>query len=377
MKFNKEIEAENFNDELKTKLMSRVENINELSKFKAILVIFKKEHNFKACGKFTKQYWVQRGWSEDDAIILKEKFKRKLPPGPMQVEFWTKKINPNTCLKYTEDEAKYKIKSQRPINKEYWIAKGYSTDDAIKKVVDVQQKNGRKWQEKNKVDPKLDRTHSQLLYWVNKHDMSIAEAKIKLKDVQNTIGLDARINKYGEIEGKVQYDKTCGKLSFAGTMAGYIKRYGPELGPELHKEKTIKCCTNNRVSKESIQFFLPIYKFFRNSGIKRNEIYWGISGSSEYFLHEKYNNKIFWYDFTIPKLKLIIEFHGTRYHPNPNWDKHKWNKWELFGHNANEKREFDIFKKTLAEKNGYTLIEIWSDEKYNFDKNILSKFINC
>lgn len=376
MKFNDEINAENLHEVMRSKLVSELENVNKLSKFRSILKDFKKEHKFKACGKFTTQYWIQRGWSEEMALSLKKEFKRELPPGPMQVEFWQKKINPATDMNYTVAEAKYKIKTQRPVNKEYWIERGYTVDDAIEKIAKLQLSNGKKWVDKHTNDPRPDRTRTQLMYWVNKHNMSIQDAKLKLKKIQNNISIDAMIEKYGEIEGKIQYDKVCNKISFAGTVDGYINRYGPVLGPELHKEKTIKSCTNNRVSKESLKFFIPIYKFFRRHGIKKEDIYWGISGSTEFFLHEKYNSKIFWYDFTIPKLNLIIEFHGTRYHPNPTWSKYRWSKWDLFGVSADEKRSYDLFKKTVAENKGYTLLEIWSEDKEKFDNSVLSNFLN-
>lgn len=373
--FKAEIEAENLQNDLKNQLIDITNDSKKLSEFKSILVKFKQKHNFKACGRFTKIYWTQRGWSNDEAIIKKAKYKRKLKPGPMEISFWLEKINPLTNLVYTKVEAKHKIKTQRPINIEYWINKGLSKDEAIIKVKEIQTKNGDAWVKKNKKHKQKDRTRTQILYWQTKHNMSLIEARAKVKEVQNNISLDVLMKKYGDIEGKIRYDKICDKISFAGTVTGYISRYGPKLGPKLHKEKTIKSCTNNRVSKESIVFFKKIYKFFRQNGIKSNEIYWGITGSQEYFLHENNNNKIFWYDFTIPHLKMIIEFHGTRFHPNPKWDKKRWGQWDLFGMKAKEKYEFDTFKKNLANKHGYTVLEIWSDEKHQFDMSILSQFI--
>ena len=122
------------------------------------------------------------------------------------------------------------------------------------------------------------------------------------------------------------------------------------------------------VSKESLIFFIPIYKKLRNT-IDRSEIFWGIQGSKEYFIWDSEGNRIFFYDFVIPKYKVILEYHGKRYHPNPNWTKEKWNKWDLFGMSSDDKRKLDLYKNKIAEDNEYKLIEIFSDDvkKINID----------
>ncbi|MDY0215272.1 MAG: hypothetical protein RBS24_07175 [Bacilli bacterium] len=51
-----------------------------------------------------------------------------------------------------------------------------------------------------------------------------------------------------------------------------------------------------------------------------DELHVGIKGSKEWCLNGKKDKdieKVYFYDFTIPKFKIIIEYNGETYHPNP------------------------------------------------------------
>ena len=47
-------------------------------------------------------------------------------------------------------------------------------------------------------------------------------------------------------------------------------------------------------------FFKHLYKQLRNY-LEKKDIRWGISGSREYFIRDEEKNRMFLYDFTIPK----------------------------------------------------------------------------
>ena len=47
--------------------------------------------------------------------------------------------------------------------------------------------------------------------------------------------------------------------------------------------------------------------------IEDKDYYIGVEKSKEYYINN--NGKIFLYDFAVPKLNLIIEFHGIYFHP--------------------------------------------------------------
>lgn len=340
-----------------------------------ILENFRKSKEFKKVGKGTKTYWLQRGFTENESQIKKSQHSTNLIPhgSPMQIKYWIRLINEQTGKNYTEEEAKYKIKTQRKFNIEYWTSRGYSQEDGLVELKKLQNKIANKALEKAKDDPNfyLNRTWNQYKYWMNKHSMSEHDAKIKVSELQKTIDEKKLMERYGDIEGLERYNIMCKNMSIAGKLEGYINRYGDEEGQIKYREKMEKITSGmSSVSKESLIFFIPIYKKLRNN-ITRDEIFWGINGSKEYFIWDSEGNKIFFYDFVIPKYKVILEYHGKRYHPNPNWPEEKWNKWDLFGMSSDDKRKLDLYKKKIAEDKGYKLIEIFSDDAKKINVDIL------
>lgn len=322
-----------------------------------ILAKFRRDKGFLKVGKFTTTYWEQRGWSKDDALTKREENRvNNIPQGsPMQVKYWEKKINPKTDNNYTREESEYKIRSQRKFNIEYWIERGLTKDEAILKIKDIQKENSSKRKKYHGV------TWNQFEYWMKKEKITEKEAKKKVSELQKTFDLEKIIKRYGKIEGTIRYENMCKNLSNSQSLNGFINRYGIEEGNKKYIETIIKRCSNTYTSKESLILFKKIYKKIRKY-LQRNEIYWGISGSKEYFLYNKDLKKVFFYDFTIPSLKIIIEYHGKRYHPNPKWDQEKWDKWNFMGLNAKEKRDMDVYKNKVAEDYGFEVIEIFSDE---------------
>ena len=327
------------------------------SQMEQILLEFRKNKAFIKVGRFTKKYWEQRGWNPlESELKKKENSVNNFPNGsPMQIEYWTRKINPTSGVFYTEVEAKYKIKSQRKFNVEYWLERGMSLDEAQIKIKDFQKENSSRRKKFFGV------TWNQYEYWMKKENLTEKQAKEKVSDLQKTFDLEKLIDRYGDIEGAKRYNEMCKNLAHSQSLNGFIERYGKEIGNERYREAIAKRCSNSWVSKESIIFFIKIYKKIREK-IERNHIHWGIGGSKEYFIYDPGSTKIFFYDFTIPSIKLILEYHGKRYHPNPKWNTEKWEKWDFMGMDADTKRNFDLYKNKVAEDLGFEVIEIFSDD---------------
>lgn len=351
-----------YKDEVTMEVISK--NPRSINQLNIIIREFKNKKGFSKIGRNTKEYWIQRGWSVDESIEKKSKYKVNHQPNgsPMSVNYWIKKNNPKTGNPYTLEEAQYKVKSQRPFNKEYWIERGFSIDEAELEVSRSQKRNSGKRLNYKGV------TWNQYEYWIKK-GMNIEEAKSKVSDLQKTIDLNKLIDKHGDIEGRERYDNICKNLSFSQSLEGKISNYGEIEGRIRYKNDLYKKCNISPVSKESLRFFIPIYKQFRKY-FGKEEIYWGIDGSKEYFIYDENHKKIFFYDFCIPKIKLIIEYQGVRWHPNPSWNSEKWDKWSLFGMNSTEKRSLDLTKNSVAESRGFKIIEVFSDEVQNFTIDI-------
>lgn len=475
-----------YNQELLNLLKEKLPKSKE--ELKSIFKDFISEKNFKPVGKFSSRYWIQRGWSVSEAESKKSNFKLKDrgKNTSMNEEYWMKKINPITNQLYTLEESRIKTKEQRPTTIEHWIKKGFTIEESLIKISEIQKKNVDKFKKRREENPEKYKgiIPSQLDYWIKKSS-TLEEAHSQLSERQRTISLDKLMKKYGDFEGRQRYEKICDNMSFSGSLDGFIKRYGEDDGIKLYNEKCENIgfgstlegyienhglsegtklynerCKNNSIagslegyinrfgkdlgkikydeycklrkisgslegyikrhgekigkikyeersrkysfaltleghiskygeiegpkkykkrfidfvgaSKESLKFFIPFYKILRKEfNLDREDIKWGIKGSQEYFLYDKERNRIFWYDLTIPKYKIIIEYHGKRFHPNPNWDQDKWNKWFFKDMKAQDKRILDLYKNNVAIKHGYTVLEVFSDETKKFNFNIV------
>ncbi len=94
----------------------------------------------------------------------------------------------------------YKFKSNW--TKEYWLNRGYSMEETVDKISKMQSKNANKYVAKRSTNPEKYNSNypNQLKYWL-KHGYSRVEAKEKVKEVQSTFSLKKCVIKYGEVEG--------------------------------------------------------------------------------------------------------------------------------------------------------------------------------
>ena len=362
-----------FKEELLEKV--DIENPRNRTEMDKILRNFRKNKGFTKIGKFTRGYWIQRGWNSEEAEMKRKENKvNNIPHGsPMSKEYWMNFKNLKTGNFYTREEAEYKIRSQRKSNVEYWIEKGETVNQAKESVSRFQKNNSNS--RKAKTNSYKDKTWNQYRYWMKKEGLLETEAKKKVSELQNTISIESLIKKHGDIEGIKKYREISENLSSSQKIESYIKRHGEKEGKKIYKEKIKKSTLDlPMTSIESIIFFIPLYKKIREY-VSREDVFWGIRGSKEYFLWDNKTSKIFFYDFVILSKKIIIEYHGKRWHPNPSWDREKWEKWELFGMNSDEKRAIDLYKKSVAEKMGFTIVEVFSDQVERFDtEDFLKKF---
>lgn len=272
----------------------------------------------------------------------------------------------------TIDEAKYKVKSFRKSNSEYWIEKGYSEEDSLKKVKEYQKENSDKFVNKILQNPEkyTDRTQTQIGYWLKK-GYSSEDAKLKLSERQNTVSIESLVNAYGEEEGTIRYFKNIDRLKYTSSRSYYIDKYGEEEGSDIYgKILTKRVVPNSKSSKEAYYFLLPIYKYLRKNGIEKSDIYWGVGHSNEWFIN--IDNNIFLYDFAIKSLNIIIEYHGVGFHP-----KEGQTEWKsIYGDTDYEyKINFDKLKETYAIEKGFEYIKVFSDEYLKNKQNEIIEYI--
>jgi len=195
-----------------------------------------------------------------------------------------------------------------------------------------------KWSEyKNK---KSKNTVFNSSYWINK-GFSKEEAELKRKEFYeknlNTSSVDFWIKKgYSSDEAIVKVEQI------------------------LNKKKVQFC----NASKKSLRYFEPLSCFLKQKNIKH---FFGFKENKEYYIYNKEKKRLSYYDFTIPDLKIIIEYNGEKFHPNPSkLNSKEWSEWKRFSFSkkevqldANAVYLLDKEKKDLAESKGFDYYIIW------------------
>lgn len=193
---------------------------------------------------------------------------------------------------------------------------------------------------------------SQSQYWINL-GYSKVDADIKVAEFQSKT-LDNFIEIYGVDEGKRRYEL------YIKSKVGFSNKVG-------------------KSSKESLKIFIPLYKWLvREFNYTKESIMIGLSGSEEFAI--VHDNGVCLYDFTIPSLGLIFEYHGEAFHPNPKWkecDIDRWNNWKCVYRNysADRKRNIDVNKNKIAVDLGYDVVELWSSDKVEDNLNKIKEII--
>jgi len=185
------------------------------------------------------------------------------------------------------------------------------------------------------------------------------EISHEIKKRWNHVSLDSFIKRYGEVEGTRRFDdykKT--KRKNMPNCIEYYKERGIEWKEacneiskiQLKRRKNIKC-----VSKESMQILIPLSHMFEDVFNQQN-LKFGEKNEhaiplteEEHFVANQYN---FYYDFTIPDMNIIIEYHGERFHKKYNYDITLSLDFEYF----KDRYDKDLFKKWIAEQRGYQVI---------------------
>lgn len=121
-----------------------------------------------------------------------------------------------------------------------------------------------------------------------------------------------------------------------------------------------------RTSKESLKFFIPLYKAIRRLGLQKEKVYWGIKGSREFFIKD--NEDTFAYDFTISNIKYIIEYNGSFWHSNPLGDYRGFLP-------EDDVIAKDSKKKNAALKMGFRYKTVWDTDDFSLIRRQILKEI--
>jgi hypothetical protein len=333
-----------------------------------------KNYNFKYKKWSKLEYWLERGWSEENAIVeLKRRNNEIKQRNRLCEEYWinkgfskmeakqhisTQQQKSSKLVKTHQGKSKKMLKEKgysedeikriclTPSNIQFWVNKGFSENKA-KELVSENQSNASKH-----IDYQKRLLPTNLEYWINK-GFSQEESKQKVSKYQSTFTLEKCIKKYGEEEGKKRFTERQKKwlnslLTNGNMVIGYSK-----------------------ISQELFYKILETYDI-----IDREKIYFA-THNGEYKI-EKENGGVWLYDFTDLKNKKIIEYNGDDYHGNPN----KYNAYDNpnpFKKNitAQEMWEKDKNKSLQANEQGFDILVIWDSEyRWGNKQEIINKCIN-
>lgn len=323
------------------------------------------------------EFWYERGWSEEEAKekiaaiknLQKNGIYAKITPEKRKeqaINANKKRVSQMKKLKISDPQ---KLKEKSNTNIEYYLAKGLNLEEAENALKERQATfSKKKMIEKFGEEEGLKKVAERNSKWFSSLKENNDWEELSKRKIMT---LEKCILNYGTEEG-VEKFKTANAAK-AQTKENYIKKFGVEEG-EMKWSSYVKKRAERSItyySKEACLFFKPFLEKL-NSGelivYTANENF-----GKEYFLLR--DNKIHFYDFTVPALKLIIEYHGVHIHPNPTWKSEKWYAWKhaFNGKSANEARAFDLRKKEIAEQSGFTVVEIWNDST----KEENTKKIDC
>jgi len=260
----------------------------------------------------------------------------------------------NGGKKYTE-KLKQKAKTKIHIGRiEYWINKGYSLEDAKIQKREYYRKLSKRAREVQislyNSDPVLKKQHynkialtkqkrRDIKYWLDK-GVNLEEAqKHVLKYKPPTGNIERYILKYGKKEGTKRYQDAKNKRKNT-----YQERYN------------VTTFLRPYVSKASLRYLVPVYKLLRKSGVKKDDIKWGIGKNKEFTTYDKITNKNYCFDFVVLSKKIIVEYNDTF------WHARKEEEWCNPMVDYKQSYERDKNKMRVAKKLGYTIIYVWSDK---------------
>lgn len=323
-------------------------SMSEIVKFNSKLF----DHKFSG----TIEYWLERGFSEDEGrIIICERSKKGADNlyGQMtrqQIVEKAKKANTakQEYLKKMKDENPEKLKEQFNTNIEFYLSKG----------------------------------------------LSLEEAQHALKNRQSTFSTNKMIEKYGEKEGlqkvkernerwltSLRENNDWGDLSKSKgkTYEQMVEKFGKEKADDIIYARSKNSVGFKFASKESLLVFEPLTDWlFEEHSIFYQDIYIGKADSREYFIRNNDTGQFLYsYDFTIKSLNIIIEYNGEAFHPNPSWDEEVFESWKhpYNSMTAQEKRKYDENKIKYAENQGFKVLEIWSSKSPEENLEICKDFI--
>lgn len=322
-------------------LDSKLENNKKL-----LEIFFRRKLNIpRSLSKQSVGYWTARGWADSESYVKAKAHKHQNSVSVFNSQTWLNKINPVTKTYYSVTEADFERNSRRPIRPEYWIAKGYCTDDAHILALNTKDQNNRSGANKA-AESNIRRIVSiRCVEYFTARGHSLSDAILLVSKNQKYFSKEICIEKYGELEGITIWQSR--QTNWQATL----NSKSPEEKARINRAKLSKGVTVSKAEKiilEAIRIIVPevIHQFTVCTKNKKQYVY------------------------DIMANKKIIEYNGDFWHANPLLysDDYINPRSKI---KAIDKWESDRVKLQYARDNGYMVLVVWeSDFKKNKEKVI-------
>ena len=294
--------------------------------------------------RHTREYWEKRGWSSAESYIKAKENKLTNRISAFSREFWVEKINPQSGINYTIEEADFERNSRRPIRPEYWIKQGFSKCEADSLALAKKDTNN-KTGAKNTVNSVVNRAKSKrCIEYFTTRGHTHNEAKLMVSAEQVTFSKEICIEKHGTPGGTVIWQQR--QDIWQATL---IAKSDDEKA-RINKLKLYKGGTVSKGEK------LLLTELLANNIACRPQFPLLKQNKCNYFVYDMmFNNK-------------IIEYNGDFWHANPaKYDNH--DILNLPGGKkiaAHEIWNKDFIKLQHSQSQGYEVLVIWESD---FNKN--------
>jgi len=236
----------------------------------------------------------------------------------------------------------------------FWVKRGYTQNEANNKISKLQTINANAFAKKRRENP------NNMKKLIQKYGIEEANNKMNERNDkwQKSLYKNNDMNKVNKSKGLPK--------------AKFIKKHGLDKYLQNRVNLLNSGPSPTTASKQSLIVFNELIKYLQNYNLS---IFVGIDNNHEFSLYNKNYKKLYFYDFTILELNLIIEYNGCHIHPNKNiLNEQEWNNWQhcYTNESADYHYELDKQKNKFAKDNGFNVITIWSSDtpEYNINKCI-------
>lgn len=271
--------------------------------------------------------------------------------GREHARIYTDKYSETLSTAQKKRNANPETKSLLPTQKEFWMRKGFSEEEAIQKVNDTQEKAQAR---AIAVYHEHRRDWHNVDFWTEK-GYSLEDAKAEVEQRMNRCRdysvhtLERMIERYGEVEGQKRWDVYTEKLRKNVNAMQEEGRF-------------------TYASKASLDFFT---RLINRMNLDKEHVI---------MKHEDYGNIEFgittdagrcMYDFKYKN--VIIEYNCTLWHYHP--DHHDKYRWKDDPEKIKQRVELDEFKVEVATENGYNIFTVWDYNKIGVMLDQCEEFI--